>query len=45
MVLDMKQVLKPEQWDRLVKMNRQQRRERFGKSHERRRPPAERPRR
>jgi Spy/CpxP family protein refolding chaperone len=45
MVLDMKQVLKPEQWDRLVKMNRQQRRERFGKSHERRRPPGQRPRR
>ena len=47
MVLDMKQVLKPEQWDRLVKMNRefrQQRRERFGKSHERRRPPGQRPR-
>jgi Spy/CpxP family protein refolding chaperone len=45
MVLDMKQVLKPEQWDRLVRMNRQQRRERFGKSHERRQPPDQRPRR
>ena len=48
MVLDMKQVLKPEQWDRLVKMNRefrQHRRERLGRFPERRRPPAERPRR
>ena len=48
MVLDMKQVLKPEQWDRLVRMNRefrQHRRERLGRFLERRRPPAERPRR
>jgi Spy/CpxP family protein refolding chaperone len=47
MVLDMKQVLKPEQWDRLVRMQqqfRQHRRERFGKLHERRRPPGQRPR-
>jgi Spy/CpxP family protein refolding chaperone len=48
MVLDMKQVLKPEQWDRLVRMNRefrQHRRERLGRFPERRGPPAERPRR
>ena len=45
MVLDMKQVLKPEQWDRLVRMQqqfREQRRERFGRFLERRR--ADRPR-
>jgi Spy/CpxP family protein refolding chaperone len=48
MVLDIKQVLKPEQWDRLVRMHqqfRQQRRERFGKLLERRRAPGHRPRR
>lgn len=41
MVLDMKQVLKPDQWDRLVRMQqefRQQRRERFGRFLERQRP-------
>jgi Spy/CpxP family protein refolding chaperone len=41
MVLDMKQVLKPDQWDRLVRMQqefRQQRRERFDRFLERRRP-------
>lgn len=40
MVLDMKQVLKPEQWDRLQRLRqefRQQRRERFGRFLERRR--------
>jgi Spy/CpxP family protein refolding chaperone len=40
MVLDMKQALKPEQWERLVRMRqefRQQRRERFGRFLERRR--------
>jgi Spy/CpxP family protein refolding chaperone len=40
MVLDMKQVLKPEQWERLVRLRqeiRQQRRERFGRFQERRR--------
>jgi Spy/CpxP family protein refolding chaperone len=40
MVLDMKQVLKPEQWDRLVRLRqeiRQHRRERFGRFQERRR--------
>jgi Spy/CpxP family protein refolding chaperone len=45
MVLDMKQVLKPEQWDRLVRMQhqlREERRERFGRFLERRR--ADRPR-
>jgi Spy/CpxP family protein refolding chaperone len=47
MVLDMKQVLKPEQWERLVRMQqkfRQHRRERFGKLLERRRPLGQRPR-
>ncbi|HEY6064767.1 MAG TPA: periplasmic heavy metal sensor [Thermoanaerobaculia bacterium] len=47
MVLDMKQVLKPEQWDRLVRLSqefRQQRRERFGRFLDRRRPPGQRPR-
>lgn len=45
MVLDMKQVLKPDQWDRLVRLHqaarrqRAQRMERFG---ERRRPPVDR---
>lgn len=40
MVLDMKQVLRPEQWERLVRLRqemRQHRRERFGKFQERRR--------
>jgi Spy/CpxP family protein refolding chaperone len=40
MVLDMKQVLKPEQWERLVRLRqeiRQHRRERFGKFQERQR--------
>jgi Spy/CpxP family protein refolding chaperone len=40
MVLDMRQVLKPEQWERLVRLRqeiRQHRRERFGKFQERRR--------
>lgn len=48
MVLDIREVLKPEQWERLVRMQqefRRHRRERFGRSLERRRPPAERPRR
>lgn len=47
MVLDMKQVLKPEQWDRLVRMQqefRRERRDRFGRFLERRRPPGQRPR-
>jgi Spy/CpxP family protein refolding chaperone len=47
MILDMKQVLKPEQWDRLVRMHqefRRERRERFGRFPERRRPLGERPR-
>jgi Spy/CpxP family protein refolding chaperone len=47
MVLDMKQVLKPEQWDRLVRMHqefRRERRERLGRFLERRRPPGQRPR-
>ena len=45
MVLDMKQTLKPEQWERLVRMHqefRRERRERFGRYLERRR--GERPR-
>jgi Spy/CpxP family protein refolding chaperone len=45
MVLDMKQTLKPEQWERLVRMHqefRRERRERFGRYMERRR--GERPR-
>lgn len=45
MVLDMKQVLKPEQWDRLMRLHREfrrERRERFGRSLERRRPIGER---
>ena len=45
MILDMKQTLKPEQWERLVRMRqeaRRERRERFGKFLERRR--GERPR-
>lgn len=40
MVLDMKQSLKPEQWERLVRMHqefRRERRERFGRFPERRR--------
>lgn len=40
MVLDMKQALKPEQWDRLVRMHQQfrrERRERYGRFLERRR--------
>lgn len=40
MVLDMKQVLKPEQWDRLQRLRqefRRERRERFGRFQERRR--------
>jgi Spy/CpxP family protein refolding chaperone len=47
MVLDMKQVLRPEQWDRLMRMHqefRRERRERFGRFLERRRPPGQRPR-
>lgn len=47
MVLDMRQVLKPEQWDRLVRMHqefRRDRRERFGRFLDRRRPPGQRPR-
>jgi Spy/CpxP family protein refolding chaperone len=47
MILDMKQVLKPEQWDRLVRMHqefRRERRERFGRFLERRRPLGQRPR-
>jgi len=47
MVLDMRQVLKPDQWDRLVRMQqefRQQRRESFGRFLERRRPLGPRPR-
>jgi Spy/CpxP family protein refolding chaperone len=45
MILDMRQTLKPEQWERLVRMRqdaRRERRERFGKFLERRR--GERPR-
>lgn len=44
MVLDIRQVLKREQWERLMRMQqefRRQRRERFGRSLERRRPPAD----
>ena len=37
MVLDMKQALKPEQWERLVRMHQQFRRERYGRFLERRR--------
>jgi Spy/CpxP family protein refolding chaperone len=47
MVLDMKQVLNPEQWERLLRMQqemRRDRRERFGRFLERRRPPPHRPR-
>jgi len=42
MILDVKQVLRPEQWDRLVRMQqdfRRERRERFGRYLERRRSP------
>ena len=45
MVLDMRHVLKPQQWGRLVQMQqefRRERRERFGRFLERRRPPADR---
>jgi len=45
MVLDMRHVLKPQQWGRLVQMQqefRRERRERFGRFPERRRPPADR---
>ena len=41
MVLDMKQALRPEQWEKLVRMHqemRRQRRERFGRFLDRRRP-------
>jgi Spy/CpxP family protein refolding chaperone len=44
MVLDIRQVLKRDQWERLMRMQqefRRQRRERFGRSLERRRPPAD----
>jgi Spy/CpxP family protein refolding chaperone len=47
MLLDMKQVLRPEQWDRLVRMHqemRRERRERFGRFLDRRRPTGPRPR-
>jgi Spy/CpxP family protein refolding chaperone len=47
MILDMKEVLKPEQWDRLMRLHREyrgERRERFGRFLDRRRPPDERPR-
>ena len=47
MILDVKQVLRPEQWDRLVRMQqdfRRERRERFGRYLERRRSPGPRPR-
>lgn len=42
MILDVKQVLRPEQWDRLRRMQqdfRRERRERFGRNLERRRSP------
>jgi Spy/CpxP family protein refolding chaperone len=47
MLLDIKQVLRPEQWERLVRMHeqmRRERRERFGRYLERRRPTEARPR-
>lgn len=47
MLLDIKQVLRPEQWERLVRMHqemRRERRERFGRYLERRRPTEPRPR-
>ncbi len=47
MVLDIKQVLRRDQWERLMRMQqdfRRERRERFGRFLERRRPPADRPR-
>jgi Spy/CpxP family protein refolding chaperone len=42
MILDVKQVLRPEQWERLMRMQqefRRERRERFGRNLERRRSP------
>jgi Spy/CpxP family protein refolding chaperone len=47
MLLDIKQVLRPEQWEKLVRMHqemRRERRERFGRFHENRRPTEARPR-
>lgn len=47
MVLDIRQVLRRDQWERLMRMQqdfRRERRERFGRFLERRRPPADRPR-